>query len=235
MSELSQSLTAVLSSMTDVPTSVVPSDLQDSSVLLLDLSPGNTELNQVNLTNTEAFNQYLFAKLARSGAKLAVGGYNEERAIYRRSNHFSGEEPRTIHLGVDLWTFAGTPVYAPLAGRVHSFKDNAGFGDYGPTIVLQHMVAGISFYTLYGHLSRNSLNHLVEGKRVAKGEQIGEIGPYPENGDWPPHLHFQLMTDMQGLKGDFPGVAAKSQREHFLQLCPDPNLLLRISVLKSTE
>jgi murein DD-endopeptidase MepM/ murein hydrolase activator NlpD len=146
--------------------------------------------------------------------------------IYHRSNHFKGEEPRTIHLGVDIWTEAGTPVFAPLSGKVHSFRDNAGFGDYGPTIILEHLLDDTLFYTLYGHLSRASLAGLHQGQLFEKGAVLGEIGPYPENGDWPPHLHFQIITDMLGMEGDFPGVASVSKRNFYLSICPDPMLIL---------
>ena len=63
---------------------------------------------------------------------------------------------------------------------------------------------------------------------IEAGEKLAEIGPYPENGDWPPHLHFQLMTDMLGFEGDFPGVCAVYDRAKFLALCPNPNRLLKI-------
>ena len=63
-------------------------------------------------------------------------------AWYRyRSDLFSGAggtEPRTVHLGVDLFRPAGSPVFAPLRGRVHSLANNTTPGDYGPCVVLVH-------------------------------------------------------------------------------------------------
>ena len=105
---------------------------------------------------------------------------------------------------------------------MHSFQDNAHFGDYGPTIILQHDLAGKTVYSLYGHLSRASLEGLHEGKAFRAGEKLAEIGPFPENGDWPPHLHIQLITDLLGHRGDFPGVCSVANRERFLAICPDP-------------
>jgi murein DD-endopeptidase MepM/ murein hydrolase activator NlpD len=160
-----------------------------------------------------------------------VGGYNEDRLIYGSSVFTSAEEPRTIHLGIDLWTVAGTPVFAPLAGVVHSFVDNASFRDYGPTIILQHTIGPIDFYTLYGHLSKGSLHGLHKGKLIAEGEKFAAIGERHENVQWPPHLHFQIITDLLGKEGDFYGVAPKSHRDYFLRICPNPNLLLRIKAL----
>jgi 4-aminobutyrate aminotransferase-like enzyme len=132
-----------------------------------------------------------------------------------------------VHLAHDLFLEPGSPVYAPIAGRVRSVRDNAARFDYGPTVILEHTPAdGPVFHTLYGHLSRASVAHLRDGDAVARGQKIGEIGPPPENGDWAPHVHFQLIADPLDSTGDFPGVAAASQRSTWLSLCPDPNLVL---------
>ena len=220
---------------TEFPTKMLlPIDFQKDPYLILDFSDSNPDLASLDLTNTAVFSSYVFGQLQEAGAKVGVGGYNEHRVIYRRSAHFQQEQaPREIHLGIDLWAEAGTPVFAPLDGVVHSFHDNANFGDYGPTIILEHdhndgpQPEG-KLYSLYGHLNRSSLDGLHKGKSVKVGEKLAEIGPYPENGDWPPHLHFQLMTDMLGLEGDFPGVCSLTDRAKFLAICPDPNTLLNI-------
>lgn len=212
---------------------LLPFNFKQDPYLLLDFSATNPELNHLDLTDTAAFTNYVFGKLRAAGANVGVGGYNEHRIIYRRSAHFGQPEaePREIHLGIDFWAEAGTPVFAPLDGVVHSFQDNAHFGDYGPTIILEHTFNGAPLFSLYGHLSRSSLNGLFIGKAVKAGEKIAEIGPYPENGDWPPHLHFQLMNDMLGLRGDFPGVCSVADRAKFLAICPNPNMLFGINGL----
>ncbi|MCB0000625.1 MAG: aminotransferase class III-fold pyridoxal phosphate-dependent enzyme, partial [Anaerolineales bacterium] len=113
--------------------------------------------------------------------------------------------------------------------QIHSVANNANFHDYGPTIILEHQPPnGPRFYTLYGHLSIESLSGLQPGQPVQKGQQIATIGEYPINGDWPPHLHFQIISDLLGRQGEFLGVAAASQRAVWLSLCPDPNLILQI-------
>lgn len=204
---------------------VIAVDWQTEPYLRMDFGPSNAELNRVNLNDSAAFADYVFKKLKEVGARFGVGGYNEHRVIYERSAHFQQtDQPRCIHLGVDIWTAATTPVHAPAAGVVHSFRNNSAYGDYGPTIVLQHR----HFYTLYGHLTVDSLDGLYEGMAVAKGQEIARIGDYPTNGDWPAHLHFQIITDMMGQKGDFPGVCSLQDRAKYLELCPDPNLVLGI-------
>ena len=202
-------------------------NLNPDQVRWLDFSIQNTALDTVDLKDTPVFERWLSGELQ---GKVGVGGFLENRAIYRRSAHFDGEgeEARSIHLGVDIWIPAGTPVYAPWEARVHSFRDNEGFGNYGPTIILEHTIDHQTFYTLYGHLSRSSLSNLKTGQPVAQNTLLGEVGPYPENGDWPPHLHFQVMTDLLGWVGDFPGVVVPSQQADYAKICIDPRYLLRL-------
>lgn len=207
---------------------VLATDLNADCVCILDFSDKNALLQQTNLKDTAAFAKAVDQMLEQKGASIGVGGYLEDRFIYRRSSHFDAtSDSRNLHLGVDVWLPAGTAVFAPLEATVHSFQDNNNFGDYGPTIILQHELECVTFYTLYGHLSRISLEGLQEGQRFARGAKIAEVGPYPENGDWPPHLHFQIMCSMEGKYGDFPGVAMAAERSKYEALCPDANLILQ--------
>ena len=123
---------------------------------------------------------------------------------------------------------AGSEIYSPLQAKVHSFQDNNHLLDYGPTIILEHELDGVVFYTLYGHLSRTSLTGLEAGKEIEKGQKIAELGTSNENGQWPPHLHFEIISDMLGKQGDFAGVAKVSEKEYYLNLCPNPNLILNL-------
>jgi peptidoglycan LD-endopeptidase LytH len=127
---------------------------------------------------------------------------------------------------MDIWGPAGTPVYAPLAATVHSFGFNDAYGDYGATLILQHELDGYLFHTLYGHLSLASIQDKQEGQEIEAGQWIAAFGAPEENGQWPPHLHFQVVRDMQGFKGDYPGVCKFSEREKYLANCPDADLLL---------
>ncbi|GAB4410519.1 MAG: hypothetical protein OHK0053_37340 [Microscillaceae bacterium] len=208
---------------------VVPVEKTAQNWLWLDFSAQNTELSKFDLGNIAEMNDYVFGQIAAAGAQAGVGGYNEDRAVYQKSPVFqSSLGARSIHLGVDIWMPAFTLVCSPLAARVHSFRDNANFGDYGPTLILEHQLEGTVFFTLYGHLSRASLRDVSPGQNIAKGQKIGEIGPETENGQWTPHLHFQIIQDMQGHEGDFPGVAHRQESAFYLNLCPDPNLMLGI-------
>lgn len=200
--------------------------LTAKNTLMMDFSATNPELQALNFTHIPELNDFVFQQIAAAGKKYGYGGYLEDREVYRRSPLFalSPETARSIHLGVDIWAPAQTPVYCPLEGQVHSFANNDNYGDYGPTIILEHRLMESTFYTLYGHLSLESIEGLYEGRVFSKGERLCWLGNYPVNGDWPPHLHFQVMTTMQGYKGDYPGVCSQQDKEKYRQICPDPRL-----------
>ena len=208
--------------------------LQPENTLPLDFTEANGALAEVNLSDTAEFNAFVFNQMRTANKKYGVGGYLEKRAIYRRSEVFATESAnfRNIHLGVDIWAAAGSPVYAPLAGKIHSFQDNVGFGNYGPTLILSHQLGEKTLYSLYGHLSSTNLSSFEVGREVSAGERICEVGPFPENGDWPPHLHFQLIRDMGDFWGDYPGVAAEIDLAFYKENCPDPAPLIGILGLK---
>lgn len=193
-----------------------------------DFTVTNAELRDDDIADTAKFAAYIQHKLETAGAKYGIGGYNEERILYKRSNLFDGTQPRTVHLGMDIWGPAGTSVYAPLGGTVHSFANNSNFSDYGATIILQHQLDTRVFFSLYGHLSLKDLLPLKEGKYISRGETIGHFGESKENGSWPPHLHIQVVEDMRIMKGDYPGVCTLADREKYLKNCPDPDLIVQM-------
>lgn len=202
-----------------------------SSYVPIDLSTTSKAIQSLDLTNAAAMEKYIQHYCQEQGAVIAYGGYLEKRNLYKRSLHFNQEDPdteRNIHLGVDFWAAAGTAVTAPLAGKVYSFRDNKGVGDYGPTIILEHELEGGTFYTLYGHLSRAYLQGWKQGQKVEAGQVIAELGAAAVNGDYAPHLHFQIILDLQGKQGDYPGVCSQKDLAFYQNNCPDPKLLLQL-------
>ncbi|KIA83913.1 peptidase M23 [Kaistella solincola] len=195
-----------------------------------DLSAKHTDELNLDLTDAEKFEEFVENHLSANNAKVAFGGYLERRNLYKRSETFNSEntEERNIHIGLDLWIKAGTSVLSALDGKIHSFQNNISLGDYGPTIILEHEIDGVTFYTLYGHLSLESLNGKREGQLVKKGEKIAELGKAPVNGDYAPHLHFQIIKNIENKKGDYPGVCSSKDLGFYKENCPDPNLLLKI-------
>lgn len=197
----------------------------------LDLSISNTSLDVDLLTRPNDHHIYLQEYLKDNNARVAYGGYLEQRPLYDRSDYFQAENPadkRNIHLGIDLWCDAGTAVLCPLDGEIHSFKNNTNFGDYGPTIIVKHTLNNQTFQTLYGHLSLASLEGKAIGQKVKAGEVIATLGTPEVNGEYAPHLHFQIIIDMEGNIGDYPGVGSQNRLEFYKKNCPDPNLLLKI-------
>ena len=207
---------------------VIAPTIPAASYVPIDLSSPATDLAALDLTDATAMEVYITNHCRQQQGLVAYGGYLEQRNLYQRSAHFEqdGAAARNIHLGVDFWAAAGTPVVAPLAGRVHSFQDNMGLGNYGPTILLEHQLQGLRFYTLYGHLSRASLNGLVKRQPIAAGEVLATLGEAAVNGDYAPHLHVQLIQNLDGQSGDYPGVCTLQDLDFYQQNCPDPLLLV---------
>lgn len=210
---------------------IVAFNPQREKLLALDFTEQNKSLTTEIIEDTASFSDYINQTLNTAGALYGIGGYNEHRTVYARSRVFDGvveEQARCIHLGVDIWGKAGTQVSAPLDATVHSFAFNEAYGDYGATIILSHQIAGASFYSLYGHLALKDLDNLREGKFIHAGEVFAHFGEPAENGQWPPHLHFQLILDMENKKGDYPGVCSMADRNKYLDNCPDPDTLLNL-------
>jgi murein DD-endopeptidase MepM/ murein hydrolase activator NlpD len=242
-----QSLISLLKANASLFSPVVPFSPGKDKLLVLDFTAANTELTETVLQDTGLFTHYINDQLRSAGARYGIGGYAEHRTVYSRSKLFGSpevsqhkdflytgftqeeSEQRRLHLGTDIWGKPHTAVMAPLNGIVHSFAYNDAFGDYGATIILTHQLNGISFYTLYGHLSMNSIKNLQEGQLILKGDIFAEFGIPSENGQWPPHLHFQIIADLEGWKGDYPGVCKFSEKDEWLSNCPDPDLILQMN------
>jgi murein DD-endopeptidase MepM/ murein hydrolase activator NlpD len=213
------------------PTKVIDSSIDFSKYVPLDLSITNQELVKRKPENATEFEIFISDYLKKNNAEVAFGGYIEGRTLYKRSTIFKNDSipERNIHIGLDLWTKVETSVLAPLDGKIHSFKNNVGLGDYGPTIILEHEVENEIFYTLYGHLSLESIKDLTVGKFYKKGEQIATIGNAAVNGDYAPHVHFQIIQNIEDNWGDYPGVCNTNDLNFYIENCPDPNLLLKIT------
>jgi 4-aminobutyrate aminotransferase-like enzyme/Ser/Thr protein kinase RdoA (MazF antagonist) len=207
---------------------------------VVDLSVSTPLLNAgPRQDDADTMTRLIFRELADAGHTIGIGRYDEARLIYTADSFKvetdSAPEYRTVHLGLDLFARPGEAVYAFMPGRVHSLQNNAAEQDYGPTVVLAHEIdSENAFFSLYGHLSRRSLEGLKPGMAIAAGQQIGAIGTSAENGGWAPHLHLQLIVDLLGMTGDFPGVARPSQRRVWRALCPDPAMVLGMAIGRST-
>lgn len=208
-------------------------------IVLFDLSVGSLALGQLlDPTDRPAMAEWLARQLA--SAKMGIGRYDEARRFDLLPP--SLDETPTIHLGIDLFLPTGTPIMAPLGGTIHSL----GHTEQGATVIVAHSlpqepkahiddemerrlpVGRPAFFTLYHHLDRESVSQWSEGQPVTQGDLLGRLGDKADG--WPAHLHFQLISDMLGYRGNFPAMARPSQRETWLSLCPNPNLILNLPV-----
>ncbi len=206
-----------------------PIILTDGKAIVVDLSTGSQLRGEaVADLDVDRLGQLLDETMADAGTGFAFGRYAEPRELYN-NDHFAAAdtaECRTVHMGIDLFCAAGTPLFAPLAGNVELLANNARELDYGPLVVLRHDDgSGKHFFTLYGHLDAEVLDTLQTGQSVAAGQRIATVGSPPQNGNWPPHLHVQVILDLLDLGVDFPGVARQSQQDYWLGLSPSPAAL----------
>ncbi|WP_378187075.1 peptidoglycan DD-metalloendopeptidase family protein [Aquimarina sp. W85] len=221
-----------IENLTNSFTPVIIDPQQKEQYIRIDLSSSNKELRTIDLTSPDDFEDYVNTFLTANQGTMAYGGYLEQRDLYKRSTYFNQKDPqleRNIHLGLDIWCAAGARVVAPIKGRIHSFKNNTNFGDYGPTIILEHQEDGVTFFTLYGHLSLASLQGISVGQSINKGDVFAALGDATVNGTYAPHLHFQIIKELDGNIGDYPGVSNQLEVDKFKKNCPDPNLLLKIA------
>ena len=238
---------------------VIPFDPDSQKIAAIDFTANNKGLDETIFNDTEIFSAYIDALRKKQNADYLIGGYNELRMIYGRSELFNTQKtvrsidgPVTVkdspvsspdgerfrggklnHAGFISALISGVLLVLPflrfMGGMVHSFAFNDHYGDYGATIVLAHQLDSIPFYTLYGHISLRDINYINEGDYVVRGQEIAHFGDKHENGQWPPHLHFQIIGDMELYDGDYPGVCRYSERKKYLSNCPDPDLILQLN------
>ena len=216
--------------------------IDSDGVYPLDLSVSSLWVGHQSDFNDLDLFQFKISQLQKEHpTKIIAGGYLEPRPLYTSTAYDiignSGKESRTVHLGIDYWLPAATPVHSLFDGEVVIAVNDTGEKEYGGLVVLKHHieVEDIEFYTLYGHLSVASATAFAIGDKLKAGDMIGVLGNYPENGNWAPHLHFQLMLSLLGHMDDFPGTAYHNQVDVWKSICPDPNLLFKSKELNTTS
>ncbi len=223
-------LEQTLNNISQQPVAILDAKIPLSAHTPIDLSTHNPDLEEVVVTDPDQCQAYIDQILEQHSATVAYGGYLEQRNLYADKSGFTteGKPSRNIHLGMDFWAPAGTQVVTPLFGKVHSFQNNSTPGDYGPTIILVHEAKGVTFHTLYGHLSLESLEGLHTGKEFRQGETLATLGTTDINVNYASHLHFQIIKNLQNNRGDYPGVCSRTDLDFYSRNCPDPNLLLKL-------
>ncbi|MEP4947206.1 MAG: peptidoglycan DD-metalloendopeptidase family protein, partial [Flavobacteriaceae bacterium] len=162
-------LETTLQKSSATPIAILDVKIRLSDYCPIDLSSSNADLDGFDVTSPESCQDYIDEVLFENNAIVAFGGYLEHRSLYSRSGRFIATGQRNIHLGMDFWCKAGTKVITPLDGKVVSYRNNDDIGNYGPTIILEHELREVMFYTLYGHLSLKSIKGLHVGDAFKRG------------------------------------------------------------------
>ena len=207
-------------------------NIDKNDIQLLDLSISSTWVGHETDFNDLDYFQYKINKLQKENPKkIIAGGYLEPRSLYTSKAYDKignyGRDSRSIHLGVDFWLPAETPIQALFDGEIFISTIDDGHKAYGGLIVLKHIINNLEFFSLYGHLSAESILKCKVGETIKKGDEIGKLGHSTENGNWTPHLHFQIMLSLLDYKNDFPGVTYYNQIDVWKSICPNPNLLFK--------
>ena len=202
----------------------------DQAAIVFDLGKGaNINGISINGLTVDEFTTLVESAMLSANTEYGFGKWGEIRDIYANelfdSIEENSNEKRNIHMGVDVFCQSGEDIFTPLDARIRIKANNENELDYGPMLILEHNNHnGGVFYTLYGHLSLQSIANIEEGQIVKAGQKIAKVGAPPENGNWPPHLHFQLILDLFDLGADFPGVALSSEKDMWLTLSPCPTM-----------
>ena len=208
--------------------------VKKTEAIHIDLSKNNTTVKtEKEFNNPKYFGGKLDEIQKDNPNKIIAGGYLEKRALYTSDiyNAKDTNEKRNVHLGIDFWLPTHTPIHSIFDGKVICSVYQKPFKGYGGFIILEHQIKGVNFYTLYGHLSKESVYKNGKGAEIKAGEQIGVLGTYAENGEWVPHLHFQVMLDLLNYENDFPGVALEKEIGFWKLVCPNPNFLFQLDTL----
>ncbi len=107
-------------------------------------------------------------------------------AAYGSSSYLS--QFSTPHRGVDLTPGLGAEVHAVAAGTVR-IATEAG-GDYGVTVLIDHVIDGQIVSTRYGHMQYGSLR-VEQGDTVTAGQVLGTVGQTGKATG--PHLHLEVL------------------------------------------
>jgi 4-aminobutyrate aminotransferase-like enzyme len=209
---------------------VVAAPLDRDHVAILDASLAPERLSHPSRDGGDNLTAWWRAEIARVSPRVGIGRYAEDRGIYDHPDAPREANPRKIHHAIDIFLPAGAEVLCPYPGTIADFANDTEHHGFGGILILRHETdQSVPFWTFYGHLAPGGLAGLKRGQKIDKGTVIGRLAAEAENGDWPPHLHFQLMTHLLGWEAlDVIGISWASQWELWREICPDPNIVLGI-------
>ncbi len=194
---------------------------------VVDLGNPEAPLARASAAQDHAAADRAYADLQREhGFTLGLGPYGELRTVYTApffdSTLIDGVR-RNIHLGLDIFAPAGTPLFTPLPAKVVAATINPAPQDYGGLLLLEHEPEpGLRFRSLWGHLDHASVRDRHVGEELPAGTCVARLGDYAENGGWIPHLHLQLVASDYDDVSVIPGVGEAAFRGVWNDLFPSP-------------
>ncbi|GAA4070077.1 hypothetical protein GCM10023065_24390 [Microbacterium laevaniformans] len=115
----------------------------------------------------------------------------------------------TPHNGVDLTPGEGAEIHAVAAGTVRIATESG--GDYGVTVLIDHIIDGQLVSTRYGHMQYGSLQVKV-GDKVTAGQVIGRVGQTGKATG--PHLHLEVLLGGTTRIDPMPWLAEHTKPGH---------------------
>lgn len=191
---------------------------------IFDFSSANATVSTYPTRDFDTFQRQIFAELEKAGAQWGIGKYLEERKRLLSDFPQMIEQKRYYHAGLDVVVAAASTLFAPLAGTVYRVGIDEGAGNYGGYVVLEHHLEGVTFFSLYGHLSSH---HRVEvGRRIEPGAPVGLIGTDRDSGGWFTHTHLQVLTARAVDDGRLlHGYVTLDDLGHIEEIFPSPYFL----------
>ena len=114
---------------------------------------------------------------------------------------------KKFHEGLDLYGLefdrnkeVQDSIFSVLPGRIVYINKISNHSDYGLYVVIAHLEEGVSFYTLYAHLSSVD-SRLRLNARIREGARIGRMGRSAGGYIIPKqraHLHFEIGLKLSG-------------------------------------
>ena len=186
----------------------------------------NIDLSEKNiLINPDKCEEFINDIHKKYSLDFSYGGWMEDRSFLWR-DWYLDKEQLFIHLAVDLNVPTGTEVATDFDAEVaridNDFPLDGGWGTY---IILKHLSKSV--YVLYAHLDENILCKV--GDKLNKGTIFAKVGHAPQNGNWFPHTHVQIISadyylELEKNNGweKFDGYGLKNDIEMNAKKHPDP-------------
>ncbi|MFM7088973.1 MAG: peptidoglycan DD-metalloendopeptidase family protein [Candidatus Paceibacterota bacterium] len=141
------------------------------------------------LNNPDVCNQFILDVHKKYNIDFSYGGWMEDRATLWQDSYLELEK-KFNHLGLDINVPQDEPVAVDFNALVVRIDDDYPTnGGWGPRVILKNLEKDV--YILYAHLDRDISCKV--GDVLSVGQVFAKVGHAPENGNWFPHVHVQVI------------------------------------------